>query len=149
MFLLLDPLHIGFYIFVSRTFRLYGIMQKMKQFLNFPFEITRKLIQILVFSIFTFHKIFLLSQVEIGIYLKIIGKLLCALSRYVSQSNGQTLYLAYPYHLWFFRTVITKILMSKNEYTRTWNQNIIKPPDFHPPQFIVNLISFKAIASVL
>lgn len=124
-------------------------MQKMKQFLNFPFEITRKLIPILVFSIFTFHKLFLFSQVEIGIYLKIIGKLLCALSRYVSQSNGQTLYLAYPYHLWFFRTVITKILMSKNEYTRTWNQNIIKPPDFHPPQFIVNLISFKAIASVL
>lgn len=123
-------------------------MQKMKQFLNFPFDFTRKLIPILVFSIFTFHKLFLFSQVEIGIYLKIIGKLLCALSRYVSQSNGQTLYLAYPYHLWFFRTVITKILMSKNKYTRTWNQNIIKPPD-PPPQFIVNLISFKAIAGVL
>lgn len=132
MFLLLDPLHIGFCIFVSRTFRLYGIMQKMKQFLNFPFEITRKLIQILVFSIFTFHELFLLSQVEIGIYLKITGKLLCALSRYVSQSNGQTLYLAYPYHLWFFRTVIAKILMSNNKYTRNWNQNIIKPPDSSP-----------------
>lgn len=107
-------------------------MQKMKQFLNFPFDFTRKLIQILVFSIFTFHELFLFSQVEIGIYLKIIGKLLCALSRYVSQSNGQTLYLAYPYHLWFFRTVIAKILMSNNKYTRNWNQNIIKPPDSSP-----------------
>lgn len=108
-------------------------MQKMKQFLNFPFDFTRKLIPILVFTIFTFHKLFLFSQVEIGIYLKIIGKLLCALSRYVSQSNGQTLYLAYPYHLWFFRTVIAKILMSNNKYTRNWNQNIIKPPDSPPP----------------